>query len=113
MASPGNSSGTNQFLDRAQALEPRALEDLFARHKERLRRMVRLRLDHRLRSRFDSTRVLQEVYQDVCRRIGEYLNDRAAPFFLWLRQVAGQRLAALQKEYLGDKAADAGLEVSP
>jgi RNA polymerase sigma-70 factor, ECF subfamily len=112
MASPGNSSGTNQFLNRAQALEPRALEDLFARHKERLRRMVRLRLDHRLRGRYDSTRVLQEVYQDVCRRIAEYLKDRAAPFFLWLRQVAGQRLAALQKEYLGDKAAEAGLEVS-
>src|SRR5262249_20790783 len=57
-------------------------------------------------------RVLQEVYQDVCRRIGEYLNGPAVPFFLWLRQVAGQRLAALREEHLGEKAADLGPEVS-
>jgi RNA polymerase sigma-70 factor (ECF subfamily) len=112
MVRHSNSSGTNQLLDRVQALEPTALEDLFARHKERLRRMVRLRLDPRLRGRFDSTRVLQVVYQDVCRRIPEYLNNPAVPFFLWLRQVAGQRLAALREEHLGEKAAEVGLEVS-
>jgi RNA polymerase sigma-70 factor (ECF subfamily) len=112
MVRPGNSSGTNQLLDRVQTLEPAALEDLFARHKERLRRMVRLRLDPRLRGRFDSTRVLQAVHQDVRRRISEYLNNPALPFFLWLRQVAGQRLAALREEHLGEKAAELGLEVS-
>jgi RNA polymerase sigma-70 factor (ECF subfamily) len=95
MATHGNSSGTNQLLVRVQGMEPKALEDLFARHKERLRRMIRLRLDRRLRNQFDSTRVLQVVYQDVCRRIGEYLSGCALPFFLWLRQTAGQ--------YLGEK----------
>jgi RNA polymerase sigma-70 factor (ECF subfamily) len=93
-------------------MDAKALEDLFARHQERLRRMVRLRLDPRLRTRFDSSRVLQVVYQDVCRRINEYLNDPALPFLLWLRQVAGQRLAALREEHLGEKAASVGLEVS-
>ncbi len=108
----GNSSGTNRILERVRGTEPRALEELFARHKERLRRMVRLRLDPRLRGRYDSTRVLHEVYQDVSRRIGEYLSGPPMPFFLWLRRVAGQRLAALREEHLGEKAADVGPEVS-
>jgi RNA polymerase sigma-70 factor (ECF subfamily) len=112
MVSPANSSGTNQLLVRVQGLDSKALEDLFARHKERLRRMIRLRLDRRLRNQFDSTRVLQVVCQEVRRRIGEYLNDRSLPFFLWLRQTAGQCLVALQEQHLGEQGGPAAAEVS-
>src|SRR5690349_20290709 len=44
MITHGNSSGTNRILERVRGTEPRALVELFARHKERLRRIVRLRL---------------------------------------------------------------------
>ena len=50
-----------------------ALVELFARHHDRLKRMVRLRLDHRLQGRIDASDVLQEAYLDVARRAREYL----------------------------------------
>jgi RNA polymerase sigma-70 factor (ECF subfamily) len=102
MAIQGNSSATNHLLVRIQG-EPQALADLFARHKERLRRMVRLRLDPRLRGRFDSSRVLDLVYRDVCERIGEYRAASVMPFFFWLRHVTGQRLHALCDEHLPER----------
>ena len=108
----GNSSGTNQLLGRVQEMDPKALENLFARHKERLRRMIRLRLDRRLRGQFDSTSVLQVVYQQVARRIGEYWSGQHLPFFLWLRQVAGHCLVTLQERHLGDQAGALAPEVS-
>jgi RNA polymerase sigma-70 factor (ECF subfamily) len=110
MTRHGNSSATNHLLLRVCS-EPQALADLFARHKERLRRMVRLRLDPRLRGRFDSSRVLELVYGDVCRRIAEYHADPALPFFFWLRQVAGQRLQALAHEHLADGQADPAISL--
>jgi RNA polymerase sigma-70 factor (ECF subfamily) len=110
MARHGNSSATNHLLLRLCG-EPQALADLFARHKERLRRMVRLRLDPRLRGRFDSSRVLELVYRDVCQRITEYHADPSLPFFFWLRQVAGQRLRALADEHLADGQGDPAISL--
>jgi RNA polymerase sigma-70 factor, ECF subfamily len=113
MLMQGNSSSTHRLLVRVQGMEAKALENLFARHQERLRRMIRLRLDRRLRSQFDSTKVLQVVYQQVCRRIGEYQSGgQALPFFLWLRQLAGQCLLTLEEKYLGDRAGAAAPEIS-
>ena len=59
--------------------DERALCALFVRHRERLRRMVRLRLDRRLQGRLDPGDVLQETYLDVARRFPEYAADRALP----------------------------------
>jgi RNA polymerase sigma-70 factor, ECF subfamily len=111
MAGPENSSGTNRLLARGPA-EPDAPAELFARHKERLRRMVRVRLDPCLRGRLDSSRVLDLVYQDFCRRIEEYQGQAGSPFYLWLRQVAGQRLRLLSQEHLGDRPAETGQDVT-
>jgi RNA polymerase sigma-70 factor (ECF subfamily) len=110
MASQGNSTATNQLLVRIRG-EPQALVDLFARHKERLRRMVRLRLDPRLRGRFDSSRVLELVYRDVCDRMGEYHAGPTLPFFFWLRQVAGQRLQALANEHLSGQPGEGAISL--
>jgi RNA polymerase sigma-70 factor (ECF subfamily) len=112
MPSYGNSSSTNHLLVRVQGMEPKALESLFARHQERLRRMIRLRLDRRLRDKFDSTKVLQLVFEQVSQRIGEYLGGQGLPFFLWLRQVAGQCVMTLQEKHLGDRAGGIPAEIS-
>jgi RNA polymerase sigma-70 factor (ECF subfamily) len=107
-----NSSGTNNLLRRARERDQRALADLFARYQERLRRMVRLRLDRRLRGQLDSTRVLQEVYSAAARRFAEYPADPSTSFYLWLRMVTGQTIQALHQKHLGSQMWDAGQEVS-
>src|SRR5215472_5279222 len=84
---------TNLLLRRAMAGDESALAALFDGYRERLRRMIRLRMDRRLSGRVDSSDVLQEAYLDVRKRLAEYARDPAAmPFHLWLRLVAGQRL---------------------
>jgi RNA polymerase sigma-70 factor (ECF subfamily) len=89
-----------------------ALAELFQRHRGRLEQMVRLRLDRRLQGRLDPADVLQEAYLDVARRFREYRANPALPFFLWLRQLTGQKLTDLHRRHLGARMRDAGLEVS-
>ena len=81
-------------------------------YRDRLRRMVRLRLDRRLQGRIDPSDVLQDAYLDVAKRTGEYVANPSVPVFLWLRLITGQRLMALHRQHLGAQMRDAGQEVS-
>jgi RNA polymerase sigma-70 factor (ECF subfamily) len=100
------------LLARARGGDRRALDSLLNRHRERLRRMVEVRLDTRLRARLDASDVLQEAYVEVAGRLEEYLRDPTLPFFLWLRLVVGERLLKLHRHHLGTQMRDAGREVS-
>ena len=51
------------LLERALTGDESALAALFDGYRDRLRRMIRLRLDRRLSGRVDSSDVLQEAYQ--------------------------------------------------
>src|SRR5919204_998007 len=107
-----NSSGTVDLLLRARAGDPRALNEIFARYRERLRRMVEMRLDHRLQARVDASDVIQDAYVEVVTRLGEYLRDPKVPLFLWLRLVVGERLLKVHRQHLGAQMRDASREVS-
>jgi RNA polymerase sigma-70 factor (ECF subfamily) len=100
------------LLGQAAAGDRLALAELFERHRSRLEQMVRLRLDRRLQGRLDAADVLQEAYIEFARRISEYVANPALPFYLWLRLLTGQKLAALHRHHLGAKMRNAGLEVS-
>ena len=78
----------------------------------RLRRMVALRLDHRLHGRIDPSDVIQETYLEASARLVEYLQKPTMPFFLWLRFLAGQKLVTLHRHHLGRQMRDAGREIS-
>jgi RNA polymerase sigma-70 factor (ECF subfamily) len=108
----GESSDSMELCRRIEGGDESALLELFARHRERLKRMVNLRLDRRLQGRLDASDVLQEAYIDVARRGREYLAGPSMPVFLWLRWITGQRLVTLHRRHLGTKVRDAGLEVS-
>ena len=51
-------------------------------YRDRLRQMVRLRLDRRLQGRIDPSDVLQEVYLDFAKRLPEYAADPSMAFYL-------------------------------
>src|SRR5262245_57263801 len=107
-----NSGETARLLEQARAGNQSALNELFARHRPRLRRMVELRLDRRLQPRIDASDVIQDAYVDAVGRLDEYLREPAYPLFLWLRLVVGERLLKLHRHHLGTQMRDAGLEVS-
>ena len=102
-----------ELLRRALEGDEPALAALFDGYRDRLRKMIRLRLDRRLSGRVDSSDVLQEAYLDVRKRIAEYARDPSSmPFHLWLRLIAGQRLTDVHRYHLGSQIRDAGQEVS-
>jgi RNA polymerase sigma-70 factor (ECF subfamily) len=103
---------TDDLLRRAQAGDKAALGALFAHYRDRLRKMIRLRLDRRVYGRLDPSDVLQEAYLDVARRFPEYAAAPTVSFYLWLRALAGQRLIDLHRQHLGAQMRDAGREVS-
>jgi RNA polymerase sigma-70 factor (ECF subfamily) len=107
-----NGTTTDDLLRRAKAGDTAALGALFAHYRDRLRQMVRLRLDRRLAGRLDASDVLQEAYLDVARRFPEYAAAPAVPFYVWLRALTGQRLIDLHRQHLGARMRDAGQEVS-
>jgi RNA polymerase sigma-70 factor, ECF subfamily len=92
--------------------EQRALGQVFDANRQRLRRMVQLRLDRRLQGRIDASDVVQEAFIDAARRLKEYAANPAIPPFIWLRFLTVQRLQTLHRLQLGAKARDAGREVS-
>ena len=53
-----NSPDIVRLLERARAGDSDALTEIFARHRDRLRRMVELRLDTRLQARLDASDVI-------------------------------------------------------
>jgi RNA polymerase sigma-70 factor (ECF subfamily) len=113
----GNSSSTDpgssdDVLRRAGLGDANALAELFARHRDQLRRMVRLRLDRRLRGRVDPSDVLQEAQVEVIRRAAGYAADPRLPPFLWLRLITGQRLLAVHRTHLGAQMRSAGQEIA-
>ena len=96
----------------AQAGDREALNSFLGQYRDRLRRMVEMRLDARLQARFDASDVVQEAYVEVAERLDEYLRDPKLPLFLWLRLVVGERLVKLHRHHLGTQMRDAGREVS-
>ncbi len=98
-------SGIADLLGRVRAGDQPALAELYAKHRDKLRRMVQLRLDHRLAGRVSPSDVLQEAYIDAVKRIDHYFEKPDQPFFGWLRLIVGQRLADVHREHLAQKRA--------
>ena len=102
---------STELLRRAGA-DPQVLGRVWDRYRDRLRRLVRLRLDRRLQGRVDPSDVLQEAFLDFQARAEDYIKQPDMPFFLWLRFLTGQRLQLLHRHHLGAQMRDAGREVS-
>jgi RNA polymerase sigma-70 factor (ECF subfamily) len=106
-----NSSETDRLLQSAAQGDTEKWGALLARHRERLRRMVMLRLDRRLQGRIDASDVIQEAYLDASTRRAVYLKQPTMPFFLWLRFLTSQKLLELHRHHLGAQARNAAREV--
>lgn len=105
-------ANTSTLIRQLSSGAPTALADLFDHFRSRLRRMVQLRLDPRLRGRLDASDVLQEAFLDVARDLPSYLADPRLDPLLWLRLHVGRRLVGLHRHHLGTRMRDAAMEVS-
>jgi RNA polymerase sigma-70 factor (ECF subfamily) len=83
-----DASEPDPLLEQARQGDTAAREQLLARHRESVRRMIGLRLDPAIAARVDASDVVQEVLLEANRRLDDYLRDPAMPFHLWLRHIA-------------------------
>ena len=92
--------------------DSQAIAKLFGLYRDRLKRMVALRLDRRLQKRVDPSDVVQEAFIVASNRLSEYANDPPMDFYLWLRWIAADKLLNAHREHLGTQKRDVSQEVS-
>jgi RNA polymerase sigma-70 factor (ECF subfamily) len=105
-------SESSELLRRAAAGDREAVNELFSRYRDRLRAMIRLRLNRRLQGRVDASDILQEAFLEISKAFPDYVRQPTMPFFLWLRHVTAQKLITAHRQHLGAQMRDAGQEVS-
>jgi RNA polymerase sigma-70 factor, ECF subfamily len=99
MSMPLEDPETAELLLSASGGGP-ALQLLLERHRNRLKRMVAVRLDRRLNSLVDPSDVVQEALTDASRKLDDFLRDRPLPFYPWLRRLAWERIIQLHRRHL-------------
>lgn len=101
-----------RLLELARSGDQVAVQELLAMHRDRLKRMVHLRLSRRLSRRVDDSDVVQESLAECARRMPEYLADPKLPFYLWLRHMTGLKLSEIHRRHLGAQVRDVDREVT-
>lgn len=102
---------TDELIQLAIDGDGAAADDLFARHRQRLRRVIDLRLRGPLQRRLDASDILQEVCLEASRRLTDFSRRRPCSFYLWLRMIAGERLIVARRRHLGTLKRDAARDV--
>ena len=100
---PAPDLSTGELLARARVRDAQAIDELFQRHRERLKRMVCIHLDNRLQARIDPSDVVQETLAHAAGKLPEYLQTTPVDFYPWLRSIAWNRLIDLHRRHLAAK----------
>ena len=95
-----DSSETLSLLSRLHDGDQNTFAELFSRYRGRLKLMLAHRIDSRLLRRADLSDILQEVYIDSLNRVHHYLKKPENSFYIWLRQIAMQRLIEVHRQHL-------------
>ncbi len=93
-------SDTDQLLREAVDGDANAGTTLLERYRNRLKTMIRVRMDQRLQGRFDPSDVVQDAFVEAHRRLAEYVDTRPMDFYPWLRGLAWDRLVDLHRRHL-------------
>lgn len=110
---PSEHSPSDELVDRVIHGDRRALAEVFEIYRDRLRRIIRFRLNPRLAARIDVEDVLQEAYVSAQDRLEHVLRESNGGLFVWLRLIVGQTLADVHRRHLQTQSRDAGRERSP
>jgi RNA polymerase sigma-70 factor, ECF subfamily len=84
------------LLERAMGGDAEAVCALFSGQRERLKRLVRLRLSRELAGRVDESKIVDDVLTQAKEGLAAYAAERARPLSLWVRELGCRKLAELQ-----------------
>jgi RNA polymerase sigma-70 factor (subfamily 1) len=97
-----SSAETRQIVLRAVGGDRTAIDALLAHFRPQLRRMVAVRMDSRLKARFDPSDVVQSVLAEAAQKMVAF-QQRPEQFYPWLRQLAWDELARLHRDHIRTK----------
>ena len=100
-----------EWLGADGAVDESRLAGTLEAFRPRLKRIVHLRLEPRLRARVDPSDIVQETFVEAIARAGGYAAEQEVPFFVWVRFLAVQKLAQAHRTHLGARKRDARREV--
>jgi RNA polymerase sigma-70 factor, ECF subfamily len=92
---------TRVLLAKAGDGDEAAVNELLERHRDAVRKLIRMRLDQRIQRRVDVSDVLQDVLIEANRRLKDYIQNPAMSFHLWLRQIAKDRMIDAFRRHRG------------
>jgi len=96
-----NQEPTKALLAKVGTGDSAAVNELLGRHREAVRRLIRMRLDQRIQRRVDVSDVLQDVLIEANRRLLDYVKNPSMSFHLWLRQIAKDRMIDAYRRHRG------------
>jgi RNA polymerase sigma-70 factor (ECF subfamily) len=96
------------LLQRAARGDAVAVRALFAGHRERLNRLVHLRLSRQLAGRVNQADVVEDILAEARHRLVAYAEAPSPALSLWLRDLGCRKLAEIHGRYLGT-AGDGGV----
>lgn len=94
-----DSETTQQLLHAAHGGDTDAVNELMARHRDSLRRMVQARLDRAVAQRVDASDVVQDVLLEAHGRLNDFIQNGSMPFHLWLRHLAKDRMIDVHRRH--------------
>lgn len=92
---------TQDLLQSVAGGDASAVNRLMDRHRDAVRRMIQMRLDHAVARRVDASDVVQDVMLEASQRLQDYLKNPGMPFHLWLRQLAKDRIIDMHRRHRG------------
>lgn len=91
---------TQQLVRLIEQGDDEAVIRLMSRHRQRLKQMVRARMDPRILGRVDPSDVIQEALTTAFERLPQYCETQPIPFYPWLRRIAWQKLIHHHERHL-------------
>lgn len=85
---------------------------MFEQHHDRLLRMIEVRMQPELRSRVDSSDVLQESFIEALRQLRTGVSAPKYSTLVWLRLIVGQQLVSMYRRYFQTQKRDMSKECS-
>jgi len=110
LAAPG-SDETRALIERAQAGDATALNELFARHHRLMVDLAKRKIGPRLRRKEDAVDLAQTAFREATRDFGRYQYQGEGSFLRWLVRILQNKIRD-KAEYYGATKRDLGRERS-
>lgn len=88
------------------------LEKMFEEHRDKLLRMIEIRLRPELRNQIDPVDILQESFLEAYRQLKNHVSSPKISDLVWLRLIVGQQLIAFHRKYFLAQKRNVAREVS-